>query len=1092
MKRFHECVERPLLLLSLLLLAVGAVMAAPEARLLRFPHIQGDKVVFVYGGDLWTVSARGGEARRLTSFGEGFEVLPKISPDGRWVAFSGEYAGNRQIYVIPYEGGIPKQVTFYPDVGNMPPRGGYDHLVYDWTPDGKKILIKSNRTPYGERIGKYFLVDPTGNGVEEPLQIPEGGPATLSPDGTKLAYSIISREFRTWKRYRAGRAQDLWIYDLKNNQIEQLTEFEGTDNFPMWVGDRIYFTSDRDRLLNLHCFDLNTRQIRHVTDFTDYDCLFPARGGDQIIFQKGGYLWVLDTQTDEAHRLDITLADDRPATRPVFKNVTRNIEDYTISPSGARAVFSARGDLFTVPAEHGPVRNITLSEGYREMGAQWSSDGKSVSYLAETDGYYEIFIRSQDGSGDPVQLTSGNTSWILGHAWSPDSKKIAFVNMQNELLLLDVQSREVTKIDSSSKNRIQDGQWSADSSWIVYSKMADNNIMRIWGYSLADDKTVPLTSAVFSCYSPSLDPEGKYLYFISARDFNLRERDFSATIYAATLRSDVESPLAPQSDEEKPAAEKKAAGKAAPDESAAKVEKNTADEGAPEKKEAAAEKTLVIEAEGMPDRVVALLTETGRYRQLQAVKGGVVFLKGGDLQQFSLEKRKAVTITKGVQSYSLTTDGKKALIHRGQDYFIIPMKPGVDPNEGKLNLGGMEMRITPLVEWRQIYSDAWRIMRDWFYDPNLHGVDWPDIHDKYEVMLPYLAHRADLDFLIGEMISELNAGHTYVFPGDAPAVERVDVGLLGCEFSADGEYYRIARIYHGENWDTRARSPLNAPGLNVTEGTYLLAVDGQPLTTAVSPYSLLQNKAGRQVRLTIHDKPARDGARDITVIPIQSELRLRYLDWVENNRAIVDKLSGGRIGYVHVPNTAFEGFEQMYKWFTPLTDKEALIVDDRYNGGGYSPLDMAELLAREPIAYWSRRHLDLVSQPFILNDGPKVMLINGYSSSGGDAFPFYFRELKLGSLMGKKTWGGLIGYGYSPRFVDGGGMAVPSSAFVNKQGEWDVEAVGVDPDIEVFDDPTLIVQGREPMLEAAVEHLLKELEKNPRRKVDTPPHPIRK
>lgn len=1053
-----------------------------EARLLRYPTIMGDKVAFVYAGDIWTVPANGGRARRVTSFPEGLELFPKISPDGTLIAFSGEYAGTRQVYVVPYEGGVPKRLTYYPDVGRMPPRGGYDYIVMDWTPDGTQILVRGNRTPYGRRVGRYFLVDPKGSGLVEPLQIPEGGPASFSPDGKKLAYNIKSREFRTWKRYRAGRAQDVFIYDLVKNAVTRITDFEGTDNFPMWIRGSIYFTSDRERTLNIFRFDTETNAVTKVTDFNEYDVLWPSRGGTRIVFENGGYLFYHDTVTGETRKIEVTLGSDKPFVRPVYKEVKDNIESFSISPSGARAVFGARGEMFTVPAEHGDIRNITRTDAQREMDVEWSPNGAFVSFLSEESGEYEITILPQDGRGTSKQLTTHTDSWILHPVWSPDSRKIAFGDKKNRLWVLDVETGKKVEADRSSYSSINNYSFSPDSRWVCYTKDDPNRMTSVFVYSIGGKKVHRLTTDFTDDREPSFSPDGKYLYFVSSRDFDYRYRRFEDRLYIGTLSKETPSPLAPLSDEEKPEAADDNEGK---------------DKGEKDKKDSNEKKNETvriesIDAETFADRIVALPGEPGRYYGLTAVKDGLLFIdKDKTLKKFDLEERETKTVMEEVDNYQVAAKGEKFIYRSGRDYGIAKLAPDQKKGAGKLDLSGIKLRIDPVQEWRQIYFEASRIMRDWFYDPDMHGVDWEAMRDRYAVLLPHLAHRSDLDFLVGELIGELNAGHTYVFSGDMPEVERVPIGLLGCEFEADGTYYRFKKIFKGENWHDNLRSPLTEPGLNVEEGLYLIAIDDYEVTTGESPYKYLENKAGVQVTLKINGKPSSKGAREVVVTPVSSELNLFYMDWVRRNREITDELSKGRVGYIHVPNTHYQGFREFFKAFQPLVNKEALIIDERYNGGGHSPFEMVQILGNRIFNYWAVRHAELYISPFPVHEGPKVMLINGLSSSGGDAFPFYFKEAGVGPLIGERTWGGLIGYGYSPRFIDGGGLAVPGFAFVNAEGEWDVEAVGVAPDIYVFDDPALIRAGRQPMIEKAVEYLLEELKKKPVKKVKTPAGPDR-
>ncbi len=1071
MKKVCMCV-----LIQVLLVAFAY---AEEARLLRQPHIHGDNIAFVYAGDLWTVSREGGVAKRLTSY-EGAELFPKYSPDGKWIVFSGEYSGTRQIYLMPAEGGVPRQLTFYPDVGQMPPRGGWDNIPLDWTPDGTKILIKSNRTPYGQRVAKYFLVDPFNGGLEQPLQIPEGAFATFSPDGRKLAYSIKSREFRTWKRYKAGRAQDIWIYDLRANTIERVTTYPGTDNMPLWVGTTIYFTSDRDkvgsddpRTLNMFAYEVATKNIRKVTKFNEFDCLWPSRGEGGVVFENGGYIYLMNPGDEQAKKITVEIFDDKPHMRPVFKNVASNIESYFISPSGKRAIFSARGDIFTEPAEHGNIRNVTESESIREMLVDWSPDGRYISYLSEEPGDYELFIQEYNREEPPVQLTKNTGCWITGYIWSPDSKKILLGDKMNRLFLIEVDSKKRTLIDTGEFAPIGSYTWSKDAQWVAYTKTAENYMSSIYLYSLEQQQSFQLTSDRTFEANPVFGEEGNYLYFISRRDFNYADRDFDARLYLGTLRADMPSPFAPRSDDEE-----------LPEEEKEKEKKS--EEGAPEE-----EKSLEIDIDGFDQRIVALPLGTDNYRSLEAVKGGIVYLKSGGLFKFDLQQRKESNIMERASSFVLTAKEDKFLYRSGRDYGIAPLKPGQKPGTGRLDLSRMEMKITPAVEWKQIYTDSWRIMRDWFYDPGMHGVNWKKMHDKYEVLVPHVAWRGDLDYILGELIGELNAGHTYVNPGDMERVARVPVGTLGCELVADDDFYKIATIYPGENWDNARRNPLTEPGLNVSEGDYLIGIDGELVTTDTNPYKYLENKVGLQVTLLINSEPEEQGAREIVIRPVASELNLLHQQWLERNRAIVDNLSGGRIGYIYIANTSFEGFRGFYKGWVEQFDKDGLIIDERYNGGGSLPHPMIFDMAHPILQYWARRHLPLQPTPTIVNEGPKVMLINGRSSSGGDALPAYFRTMKLGPLMGQTTWGGLIGYSYSPSFVDGGSFAVPSFAYVNKEGEWDVEYYGVAPDIEVFDDPTVIQTGREPMLEEAVKYILEELRKNPPKKVKKPAGPKR-
>jgi tricorn protease len=1060
--------------------AVAFLLAAPGAaqdgdtRLLRFPHIHGDQVVFTYAGDLYTAGLDGGAVRRLTSH-PGLEMFARYSPDGRWIAFSGEYAGTRQIYLIPATGGEPKQLTFHPDVGPMAPRGGYDHLVVDWTPDGSKILIRAARTPFGDRVGRYFLVDPFNGGLEQALEIPEGATgATFDPTGTRLAYNIKSREWRHWKRYEGGRKQDVWIYDLANRASQQVTNYTGTDNFPLWIGDDIYFTSDRgaDRILNLWKHETGTGRVTQVTNHTEFDVLWPSRGAGGIVYQSGGWLWHFDPATVRSRRLSIAIPGDRPHTTPRWMGVSDRIESFDLSPSGNRALFGARGEIFTVPAEHGNIRNLTGTAAERERNVAWSPDGRSIAYLSDASGSYELYTRPADGSGSPRQLTNGGDSWIYAPVWSPDSRWIAWSDQRNRIRAVDVAAGTIREVDQTATGRLTDFSWSPDSRWIAFSKRSQNTMNALWLYSFAQDRATHVTGDMTDDASPVFDPKGRYLYFVSARDFNYGNRGFDSRIYVATLRADDPHPFPHRSDEEPGATPGRAGG----DGEAASSDRLP----------------LRIDLAGLENRVVALPgLRPGRYTGLTATDNGLLYMSGGTLSLFELESRESKTVLERVRDYVTTPDRKKLLYAAADGYGIVDVRPGQKTGDG-LDLTGMQLRIDPKVEWPQIYHDAWLIMRDWFYDPGLHGVDWPAMYRKYRPLVDHVAHRADLDFIIAEMIGELNVGHAYVNASpEQPGAERVPGGLLGAEFEPAGALYRIANIFPGENWHEEFRSPLTEPGVRVEVGDYLVAIDGQPVTTADNPYRFLENKADRIVQVTVSDRADGRNPRTYDVRPVATELGLRYKEWVRRNAALVDRLSNGRIGYIHLPNTAVPGHRSLFEGFRPLHDKDALIIDDRYNGGGFIPEEMALMLDRPLLNFWSRRHLDLYSQPAVVHTGPKAVLINGQSSSGGDAFPHYFRQLGMGPLIGERTWGGLVGISGNPGFVDGGSIAVPAFGFVDRDGNWAVEGEGVSPDIEVLDRPEQIAAGREPMIEAAVEYLLRELQNPQYQRPATPVGPQR-
>jgi tricorn protease len=1069
-----------------LLLAFSATAALAQdnlTRLLRQPDIAGDKVAFVYGGDIWLSSTSGGMARRLTSH-EGLELFPKFSPDGRQIAFVGEYSGTKQVHVISVDGGSPKQLTFYNDVGPLPPRGGVDNRVVDWTRDGKNVLFLPHRLPFGDRMGIHYVV-PAAGGMETPIGIPEGSGGSYSPDGTKLTYTPIEREFRTWKRYRGGRAQDVWIYDLAANRSEQITNDPATDNQPVWVGNSIYFTSDRDsRLLNLWAYDTASKQTRKVTNHTDWDVLWPSGDDRQVVYEAGGYIWRFDPASGKETRIPIIVASDFENAVPKFRNVRDNIDSAALSPSAARALFGARGDLFTAPAKEGEIRNLSQTPGIREVSASWSPDGRWVSYLSDRTGEYEVYVRAADGSGDERQLTKGSRTWKFEPRWSPDSRMLAFGDKNSQLYVLEVASGKVTTVDRGDYDDITWYRWSPDSRWIAYTKSGENGFETIWVHSVGDGKNHRLTSGNTNDSAPVFDPKGRYLYFLSNRDYKLTFSGFEfnylytdpTRVYVGLLAENGPALLLPMSDEEKAKAEAAEPKKEEPAKPAATSTPTP---------------TVRIDVAGFESRVRAIPGPSGDYRSLSGVPNGVLYIVNvagkPQLKLYNIDDRKEEVVLEGIQSYELSPNAEKLIWRSGDQYGIAAAKGGQKTSEGVIALDRLEMKIDPRAEWSQQFTDAWRTFRDWFYDPNMHGLDWNAVRAKYEPLVPHIAHRSDLDYILGEIAGELNAGHAYVESSNDWQVKRVDNGLLGADIRAhESGYFRIADIFPGENWHEDFRSPLTEPGVRVKEGDYILAVDGTSTRGVDNFYRLLENKAGRVVTLLVNDRPDPAGAHIERVRPIKKETNLRYLDWVQQRRAMVEKLSGGRIGYIHLPNTAEAGNRELFKHFPSQMTKEALIIDDRYNGGGFIPDRMIELVDRPVLSYWARRNVKPQRTPAVAHVGPKAVLINGYSSSGGDAFPYYFKKRGLGPLIGTRTWGGLIGISGNTDLMGGGMVHAPSFRFFDTEGMWAVEGIGVSPDIEVIDRPELVAAGRDPSLEKAVEVLLAELAKSPRKPVAAP------
>lgn len=1088
-------------LLTLILLCglAPSAFALDDARMLRFPDINGNLVAFVYAGDIWTVEANGGNARRLTSH-EGLELFPKISPDGKWIAFSGEYSGTRQIFVIPSAGGTPKQLTFYNSVGVMPPRGGWDNVVLDWTPDSKQILFRANRTPYLERNGKYFLVSIDG-GLEKPLEIANGGFATLSPDAKKVCFTPVDREFRTWKRYKGGRATELWVYDLEKHNSEQITSFTGADQWPTWYGNNIYFASDRDLKLNIYKYDIATKTTEQVTFHKDFDVMWPSGENGQIVYENGGFLYKLDLKTGKNVKIVVNINFDNPNLVPYFKNVKDYIGSFEISPTGKRAIFDARGDIFSVPAENGEIVNLTNSQGVRDQYPAWSPDGKYICYVSDKSGEYEIYLLENKKGAEPKQLTSGSKAWKYQPVWSPDSKYLTYSDRNMKLWLVNISTGKEVEVNTATMNEIRVYSFSPDSKWITYTREGSNGLSAIWVYNLETGKNSQLTDNSFDDVEPVFSTDGNYIFFASNRDFNLEFSSFefdylysnATRLYALVLKSDGPALVKKKVDEE-PVKEttnpvvsdnqkKKDQAK-----NSAKSEKNE-DAAKSDKKPV----KVVIDIENINQRIVPLPVESGNYGNLLPAEGGLVYSTENKLMFYNQEEEKTVEIfDKGVNA-SVSADGKNIIYKNGPDYGIISIKEGQKSPAGKLNLDRLEMKIDPRKEWEQIYTDAWRIFRDFFYVNNLHGIDWPEIKQRYSPLLPSVAHRADLDYILCEIVAESNTGHAYVDWGDFPKVKRVEGGLLGAEIVADEKagMYRIAKIYDSENWNKDRRSPLRDIGVNVKEGDYLISINGHKLTLNDNPYQFLENTAGRSIEIEVNNVADAKGARIETVKPIDSEIELMYFDWVNERRAMVDKLSGGKIGYIHVPNTAVEGNRELFRGMYTYHDKEALIIDDRYNGGGFIPDRMADLLDRKTLSYWHRNGLQPGKAPGVAHDGPKAMLINGYSSSGGDAFPYYFRKMGLGKLIGTRTWGGLVGISRNAGLVDGGYINVPRFGIFDENEHWIIEGVGVYPDIEVVDRPEEMATGKDACIERAVNELMQELKDKPVRKVNSPTPPNR-
>ncbi len=1106
-----------MLKLCLICLLGGASLAVaqptPEGRLLRFPDIYKDKVVFSYAGDLWLVSTSGGAARRITTH-PGLELFPKFSPDGKWIAFTGQYDGNFNVYLIPAEGGQPKQLTFLPDPISVPERMGPNNMVINWFPDSKRILFLSRRDTFNGWFGRLFSVGIDG-GLPIRLPIDKGGLTSFSPDGTRIAYNRIFRNFRTWKRYTGGMAQDIAIYDFKNNTYERLTDYPGTDTYPMWHGDTIYFGSDRgpEHRVNLYACDVKTKATRQLTHFTDYDVNWPSLGPDSIVFENGGYLYVFDLKSEKARKLTIAVPGDFDLARSHWANVSKLITDFDISPEGKRAVLTARGDVFTVPAKEGSIRNLTQTPGAREKYAAWSPDGKWIAYLSDRTGEDEVYIAPQDGMGKETRITEDGKVFRLPLVWSPDSKKLLFADKSVRLWYVDIEAKEPVQIDQGKYDDIVNYAWSPDSKWVAYAKAAENHYHVVDLYSLDEKKITSVTSSFTDSWNPVFDPTGKYLYFLSNRDYNevlgVYDAEFAnpkaTRVYVVTLRADLPSPFAPQSDE-----------------SGAKKPEAVAKE---EKKEEGREvpKNFRIDLSGIGERVVALPIPPGNLTRMDASKDYVFYVSNPifglsgpvpseipAIRIFDLKERKDSVLISGANAFALSFDGIKLLYSApkgplgGEEeeeeaapalrtYGIIDAKPvEKEPHkvgEGALNLAGLRMNVDPRAEWKQMFDEVWRQERDYFFEPSMNGVDWPKERERYAPLLPHVEDRYDLTYILGEMIGELANSHTYVGGGDYPDLKPVNVGVLGVDFEADAEHglYRFKRIYSGENWDAALRSPLTEPGVNVKEGDYLLAVNGKPLRVPQNPYELFVNTANENVTLTVNSQPGETGARQVVVKPLASEFSLRELDMIETNRKKVDAATGGRVGYVYLPDMSAAGLNEFVKQFFPQVRKEGLIFDVRYNGGGFVDQLIFERLRRILAGMDSARNFEPGTIPDVVFHGYMACVTNEYAASDGDFFTYYFKKYKLGAVIGMRTWGGVRGIRGNIPLMDGGYVTRPEFSLYGLDSQWLIENHGVAPDIEVDNRPDQVMAGHDPQLEKAIELVMKEIRDHPKRLPPRPP-----
>jgi tricorn protease len=1104
-------------------LNVAQAQTAPETtKLLRFPATNGQQIVFCYAGQLYTVPREGGMARRLTS-GPGYTSFPRFSADGAQVAFTSHYDGNTEVYVMPAQGGSPKRLTTTATLGrdDISDRMGPNNIVMTWQNTKPQVVFRSRMRTFNAFIGELFTV---GMDAELPQQLPfpRGGFISFSPDDSKAAFNRIFREFRTWKAYRGGMADDVWIHDFKTGQTENLTSNEAQDISPMWGPDnRIYYISDRDGRMNLYVSDLATKEAKQLTNFRDFDIKFPSIGKDSIVFEQAGQIWRFDLASGQAAPVPITIAEDFASGRAGLVDAGKHVQSVATSPDGKRVIAVARGELFSVPGKDGTPRNLSRTSGAHERDAVWSPDGKWIAYNSDATGENELYIRPQDGKAEPQQVTTGADTYYYRPIWSPDSTKLLWADRLQRLRYVDVPSKAVTLVDQDKWGEIRGYGWSPDSQWITWERPEENGLPRVNLFSTRDKKPVAVTDEWYASGDPVFSDDGKYLLLVSSRDFKptFGQGDFAnvyrdmSRVYLMTLAKETENPLGPRSDEvgkEDPAEKKaeEADKKPAP---AAKEDKEKKPE---EPKKPVAVK---VDLDGIQTRLVALKIQPGDYSDLRMVGNRIFYLRrtlgdergGADedgnpdarkshLCSYNLDDRKE-TVHGMVNTYDITKDGKKMLVKIDKDYALVDLpkdklelKDEKAGKDFKLKLDGLDMQLDRKTEWAQIYNEAWRQMRDFFYAPNMHGIDWKAMREKYAALLPFVNHRNDLTYLIAELISELNVGHAYIGGGERPETPRVKLGLLGAQLSRDPatRAYRIDRILPGENWDEATRSPLTAIGVNVKPGDYILAVNGTPVSALANIYDGLIGTAGKQVILRVNGKPSEDGARDVTVVPTADESPLYYIAWVQKNLEEVSRRTNGQVGYIHIPDMGQPGLNQFTKQYFPQINKKALIVDVRGNGGGFvSPLVIDRLRRALVMVNVARNGMPGENPPQTFL-GPMVTLLNEFSASDGDIFPYRFKTLGLGKLIGKRSWGGVVGIRGSLPFVDGGQLSKPEFASYAKDGSsWIIEGYGVDPDIVVDNDPAKEFRGEDQQLQRGIQEILEELKTKGFELPPAPPYP---
>lgn len=1089
------------------LLATGllATSGLAQTRMLRSPSVSTRHIAFAYAQNIWVVDRAGGSARRLTSF-QGETQNPKLSPDGSLIAFSAEYGGNTDVYVVATDGGTPKRLTWHsaPD------------LVQGWTPDGKSVLFSSSRDTFGPSAAPKFFTVPVDGGPETYLNIYRGYQGRIAPDGKRIAYRMNNSWDEERRNYRGGQNRPIWIADLKTLEVETPPWTDSKDMEPAWIGDVVYFISDRDGVANVWSYDTKAKKLAQVTAYTDYDVKTLDAGAGVVVFEQGGYVHEFDPKGGKEHTVPITAVGDFPWMMAGWKDVGGRIATMSLSPTGKRAVVEARGEIFTIPAEKGDVRAISPSSASAERDPAWSPDGKSLSYFSDKSGEYTLYIESADGLAPAREIMLPNHKRYYTPAWSPDGKKILYTDTDLKLWVLDVTSGQAKVMGEDPwmvPQRTMNPVWSPDSKWIAYVRHLNSLYRQIVAVNVETGVATPITDGLSDAVWPAWDASGKYLWFLASTDFGLKSQWLDMTnypfettygLYFTILAKGDPTPLLPESDEE-------GTGSTTPSSPA------NASAGTP----ARAPIGVTIDGAGLSGRTISVPgVATRSYAKLEAGTAGTVFLSevipatgtssqggGQTLHRYQLRDRKATVFLTGIADFDVSQDGRKLLYRAGGGMgggagaagapspaamFIVDAT-GAPPQAGAGRLNAsLRAWIDPKMEFQQIFAEGWRNQRDYLYVPNLHGTDWAKMKQMYGALLPYVNHRSDLNYLLDQMGAEIAIGHSYVRGGDLPVVPQNTGGQLGADFVIDQGRYRITRIYDNESWNTDLRAPLAVPGVDVRVGDYIIAINGEALRTPDNLYRLLDGTAGRNTFLTVNDKPTADGARNVTVIPVASDQGLRSRAWVEHNRHVVDSLSKGKLAYVHLPNTGQPGYTSFNRYYFAQQDRHGAIIDERFNGGGSAADYIIDVLQRDFDGYFNNVAGDRVpfTSPAAGIWGPKVMIINEQAGSGGDLMPWMFKHRKIGLLVGKRTWGGLVHTADTPPFIDGGSMIAPRGGFFRRDNQWDVENVGTPPDVDVENWPKDMAAGRDVQLERAVQEALKQLEAKPvQRAMKEPPAP---